>query len=272
MIEISELSCGYRGQTVLDNASCKILPGQITVIIGQNGSGKSTLARVLAGLKLDFRGQVNLDELSLGRFTSVRALRQKVGLVLQNPDHQILFSKVSDEINFTLQNLKLPELYDLPKGRAERAVFVQAQRTKIVREVLTQVGLADDSDRDPRKLSGGQKQRLAIANVLASHPDYIILDEATTMLDLTGRRQIYQILDDLKAKNIGIVMLTNLLEEILLADIVLVIHDGKIQQFTPAEIIQNAQILTDAGLEMPLLLQVAQKFGVHKLQDLRSQL
>lgn len=272
MIKLKQFGCGYAGRPVLAQADLEIAPGQITVVIGQNGSGKSTLAQVLAGLKLDFQGQVWLDDLELKRSTPVRELRQKVGLVLQNPDHQILLGKVEDEISFALQNLKLPKVADLPKNRHERERVIQVERHKIVQQVLTQVGLKDQINANPRELSGGQKQRLAIASVLALQPEYLILDEATSMLDLPSRRAVYRILAQLKGQGIGITMMTNLLDEILLADTVIILDAGQIIKSTPVEIIQNPEILTQHGLEVPVLLQVAKKLQVSNLPDLRARL
>lgn len=272
MIKLEQFSCGYPGHPVLAQADLEIAPGEITVVIGQNGSGKSTLAQVLAGLKLDFRGQVWLDDLELKRSTPMRKLRQKVGLVLQNPDHQILFGKVADEINFALQNLRLPEMTDLPKNRHEREQVVQEQRRKIIRQALSAVGLEDKIEANPRELSGGQKQRLAIASVLALNPEYLVLDEATSMLDLPSRRAVYRVLEGLKKQGIGIVMMTNLLDEILLADKVVILDAGRVIISTSAEIIRHQEMLTQYGLEVPMLLQVAKRFKVSNLNDLRAQL
>lgn len=272
MIKLEQFSCGYPGHSVLAQTDLEIAPGEITVVIGQNGSGKSTLAQVLAGLKLDFRGKVRLDNLELKRSTPVRELRQKVGLVLQNPDHQILFGKVADEIGFVLQNLRLPEIADLPKNRREREQIIQAKQLEIIHQALAQVGLKDKIDANPRALSGGQKQRLAIASVLALQPEYLILDEATSMLDLPSRRVVYQVLEQLKCQGIGVIVMTNLLDEILLADKVLILYSGEVIISTPAEIIRNPEILTRHGLEVPMLLQVAKKLKVNSLRALREQL
>ncbi len=272
MIRLKQFSCGYPNSPVLAQTDLTIAAGKITVVIGRNGSGKSTLAQVLAGLKLDFSGEVWLDELHLKRSTPMRELRQKVGLVLQNPDHQILFGKVQDEISFALQNLALPEITDLPKDKRARQSVIQAKRQEIVLEVLTQVGLADKINANPRELSGGQKQRLALASALALHPEYLILDEVASMLDLPSRRSVYRIIEKLKQQGIGVVMMTNLLDEILLADTVLILDNGKVTIVTPAEIIRNLDILTQHGLEAPLLLQVAKKINVESLRDLQDKL
>lgn len=272
MIKLKQFSCGYLKQSVLSVVNLEIAPGEITVVIGQNGSGKSTLAQVLAGLKTDFHGEVWLDDLALRRFTPVRVLRQKVGLVLQNPDHQILFSRVEAEVNFALQNLQLPEISNLPKKRRARNQIMQAQRQEIVQATLRQVGLENKINANSRELSGGQKQRLALASVLALHPKYLILDESTSMLDLPNRRVVYQILEKLKMQGVGIIMMTNLLDEILLADTVLILDDGKIIKSSPPEIIQNPALLQEHGLEVPILLKVAKRFKTYNLHDLRKRL
>lgn len=272
MIKLKQLSCGYPGRSVLAEANLEIAPGEITVVIGKNGSGKSTLAEVLAGLKTDFRGEVWLDDLLLKRSTPVRQLRQKVGLVLQNPDHQILFDKVEDELSFALQNLKLPEMAQLPKKRQAREKLLRTKRLEVIKSALGQVDLADQIAADPRKLSGGQKQRLAIASVLALHPQYLLLDEATSMLDLPSKRAVYQILTRLKQQKIGIVLFTNVLEEILLADAVVILDAGQVIKTTSAAIIKDLSLLQKHGLAAPLILQLAQKLHAYTWQELQERL
>lgn len=272
MIKLEQFSCGYPGHQVLESVDLQIDSGTITVVIGQNGSGKSTLAQVLAGLKTDFSGKVWLDDLRLKRSTPIRALRQKLGMVLQNPDHQILFDRVETEISFALQNLNLPALPDLPKKHREREAVLKAERREIIQATLAQVGLGNKIDANPRELSGGQKQRLALASVLALRPKYLVLDEATSMLDLPSRRAIYQVLQRLKRQGIGILMMTNLLDEILLADKVLLLDNGQIYQYNSAEIIDQPELLIKHGLEIPLLLQVARSLKVTNLEDLQQNL
>lgn len=272
MIKLEQFSCGYPGHQVLESVDLQIDSGTITVVIGQNGSGKSTLAQVLAGLKTDFSGKVWLDDLRLKRSTPIRALRQKLGMVLQNPDHQILFDRVETEISFALQNLNLPALPDLPKKHREREAVLKTERREIIQATLAQVGLGNKIDANPRELSGGQKQRLALASVLALRPKYLVLDEATSMLDLPSRRAIYQVLQRLKRQGIGILMMTNLLDEILLADKVLLLDNGQIYQYNSAEIIDQPELLIKHGLEIPLLLQVARSLKVTNLEDLQQNL
>lgn len=272
MIKTKQLSCKYSSQLVLLSLDLEIMPGEITAVVGRNGSGKSTLAHILAGLNLAFQGQVWLDDLKLNRRTPNRALRQKVGLVLQNPEHQILFSCVYDEIDFILQNLNLPASNRPPQNRTVQRETIRAQRKAIITNVLKLVGLSEQTQNDPRQLSGGQKQRLALAGALVVRPQYLILDEATSMLDLAGRREIYRTLAQLKKQGIGIIMMTNSLEEILLADVVFVLDEGKIHQFSPQTLIEKPQILAQYGLEVPLLLEFARKFQTFSLESLRSKL
>lgn len=272
MIRLKQFSCGYPRAKVLNAVDLKIAPGEITVVIGQNGSGKSTLAQVLAGLKLDFQGEVWLDEVRLNCRTPLPTVRQKVGLVLQNPDHQILFNEVRAEMEFALQNLHLPAMKSSPANQRERRQLIAAKRQKLIQQTLKQVGLSDKIDTNPHELSGGQKQRLAIASVLALQPDYLILDEATSMLDLPGREAIYQVIMELKRRGMGVIMMTNSLDEILLADQVLILNQGQITTTTPTELIRQPQILHQHGLETPLLLQVARKFKVYSLEALRAKL
>ena len=272
MIKLEQFSCGYDGRRILGPLDLEISGGSITVVIGQNGSGKSTLAEVLAGLKTDFSGKVWLDDLRLKRSTPIRALRQKLGMVLQNPDHQILIDRAETEISFALQNLNLPTLPDLPKNRHEREAILKAKRREIVRSALAQVGLANKIDINPRELSGGQRQRLVLASVLALQPKYLVLDEATSMLDLPSRQAIYGVLQKLKQQGVGILLMTNLLDEILLADKVLILAKGQIYQYMPAEIIKQPRLLTKYNLATPLLLQAARSLGVANLTDLQRSL
>lgn len=270
MIRLQDFGYRYRQQQVLARVNLGIAPGQITLVIGQNGSGKSTLASVLAGLKTNFQGKVWLDDLRLRHSTPMADLRQKVGLVLQNPDHQILLSSVHDDMEFALQNLHIPAEDGSIGSKTQRREAVRAARLEIMRAALRQVGLEDKLDANPRELSGGQKQRLAIAEALALKPAYLILDEATSMLDLPARRAVYTTVQELRHQGIGIIMMTNQLDEILLADAVIILDQGKVFQYTPAEIIRQNTILEKHGLEVPLLLRVAKKLHAQNLRELEE--
>lgn len=241
MIKLQNLSCGYPGHQVLDRVNLEIPSGQIIAVIGQNGSGKSTLAQILSGLKNDFRGNIFLDELKLTRRLSVREIRQKVGIVLQNPEHQILFNQVNDDLAFILNNLKIP----------------RAEHSQLISSALARVGMLDFLKADSRQLSGGQKQRLVIASAILANPEYLIFDEATSMLDLSAKRSIYQILQDFKTQNITSLLMTNWLDEIVLADQVLILDSCKIYMYSCAEVFNYPEILVQHGLDTPPLLQLA---------------
>lgn len=241
MITVKNLSCGYR-QTVLDCLNFEIPAGEITALIGANGSGKSTLTQVLAGL-IKFKGRIQIDDLIVTPRLSARALRQAVGLVFQNPEHQILFSRVQDDLEFILENLAWPV----------------AERPKLIQEALSAVGLSDLAQANPRELSGGQQQRLAIASAIVTRPHYLILDEATSMLDPASRQEIYQILQKLAMQGVGILLATNALDELLLAKTVYILQQKQLYSYTQAELIQNADILPKHGLKPSLVLRLAQK-------------
>lgn len=272
MIRLKDFGYRYRQQPVFSQVNLEIAPGEITLVVGRNGSGKSTLASVLAGLKTNFQGEVWLDDLRLRRRTPVLSLRQKVGMVLQNPDHQILLSSVCDDIEFALQNLQIPAEDMSIRSKAERREAIRQARLEIIRTALQKVGLEDKLEANPRELSGGQKQRLAIAEALALEPAYLVLDEATSMLDLPARRTVYTTVQELRHQGIGVIMMTNQLDEILLADTVVILDAGKAHQYTPAELIRHQEILEKHGLEVPLLLRAARKLGAKSLQELEARL
>lgn len=235
MIKLENFSCGYQKRLVLDRINLEIPGGQIVGVVGRNGSGKSTLAQVLSGLKLDFKGKVWLDDLQLKRRTSLRQLRQKVGLVLQNPDNQILFSRVDDDIVFALENLHVPA----------------SEQPEIIHWALEQVDATELEKANPRQLSGGQKQRIVIASALAMRPEYLVLDEATSALDPIGKRSVWQVLEKLKAQGIGILFMTNWLDELTHADQILILDQQQIFSYTKAELIKHPEIFVQHGLETP---------------------
>lgn len=272
MLKLCNFGYRYRQNRLFENIDLELAPGQITLVIGRNGSGKSTLAGVLAGLRTDFQGEVWLDELRLRKSTPMLELRQKVGLVLQNPDHQLLLSSVRDDMEFALENLHIPAEDATLGPKTQRRDTVRAARLEIMQAALREVGLEDKLDANPRELSGGQKQRLAISEALMLEPKYLVLDEATSMLDLPARRAVYATVRKLRQQGIGIIMMTNQLDEILLADAIIILDQGKPYQYTPAEIIRRQEVLEKHGLEVPLLLRAAKKLKANSLQELQARL
>lgn len=240
MIKLKNFSCKYNQTSVFENLNLEIPSGRIIAVIGKNGSGKSTLAEVLSGLKLDFTGEIWLDDLRLKRHTSMRAIRQKVSLVLQNPDNQIIFQKVHDDLAFVLDNL------GIEKTRQE----------KLIQSALASVDMTDYLQTNPHELSGGQKQRIVIASAIITQPKYLILDEATAMLDPSGKRAIYNILQDFKKQGITTLFMTNWLDEIMIADEVLILDERKAFTYTRDQLLKDLTIFARHGLEVPLTLKL----------------
>lgn len=268
MIKIKNLSVKF-AEPVLEEVSLEIPAGRIVALIGKNGSGKSTLANVLVGLKADYSGEVWLDDLKLSRHTKTRDLRAKIGLVLQNPDHQLLFNSVREELLFVLQNLQGRSVK--PSRRSANLAANEDFEQRII-TTLEAVGMADFIDRDPQTLSGGQRQRIAIATMLVAEPDYLILDEVTSQLDQEGKLAIYRVMRQLKKQGVGILMITNNLDELIHADEALVIHEQKIAKLSHTELVHQPKILEQYGLEVPLTLRLASHWNVESLGEIELKL
>ena len=179
IIQIKNISFNYPEQEKLFNDfSMNIQEGKWTAIIGQNGSGKSTLARLIDGLIVLKSGQIVVDGLTVND-ANIFDIRNKIGMVFQNPEDQFVGATVEDDVAFGLENRRVP----------------REQMHQIVEQSLRQVGMWDFRDRIPANLSGGQKQRVAIAGIIALSPKIIILDEATSMLDPRGRQNILKLVN-----------------------------------------------------------------------------
>jgi len=182
MIKLENVSFKYRNSEhiVLDNLSFSINDGEVIAIVGQNGSGKSTIGRLISGIAKLKQGNIFIDDLDISQKNNRKLIRDKVGIVFQNPENQIIFNNIYDELAFSLSGCDKFEI-------EER-----------VSTALKQVGMFDYKNRDLYSLSLGQKQRIIIAEVLAQHPKYIIFDEPTTMLDGIGKELVYDIIRELK--------------------------------------------------------------------------
>ena len=190
MIEFREVSFWYAEEDqvfdnvreVLKDVNLTIKDGEFVVLLGRNGSGKSTLARHCNGLLIPKRGDVLVEGINTKDTELIWEVRQKVGLVFQNPDNQLIATTVEEDVAFGPENLGLPP----------------HEIRKRVDEALEMVGMSDFKKREPHLLSGGQKQKVAIAGVLAMSPRYLVLDEATSMLDPEAREDLLNLLLKLK--------------------------------------------------------------------------
>lgn len=227
----------------LDNINLTINKGEFVAIVGMNGSGKSTLARQMNGLLLPTSGQCSVDGLKTSDEATLWQIRQKVGMVFQNPDNQIIAAIVADDVAFGPENLGI-----MPEEIRKR-----------VAESLQAVEMADKKDLAPHLLSGGQKQLIAIAGVLAMRTDYMVLDEPTAMLDPSGRAAVMKAVQKVH-ENYGmtIILITHFMDEAVLADRIIVMHQGKAAADGDAnEIFSDSEKIKHFGLELPLPMQLA---------------
>lgn len=227
----------------LSDVTCTIPRGSFTAIIGTNGSGKSTLARHLNALYLPTAGEVIVEGMKTSDMEHIWDIRQKVGMVFQNPDNQLVAAIVEEDVAFGPENLGVPA--DEIRKRVDYA--------------LEKVGMSAYRTHSPAMLSGGQKQRIAIAGVLAMHPDCIVLDEPTAMLDPLGRKEVMDTIHELnRSEGITIVLITHFMEEAVTADHVLVVDRTKLQmQGTAREVFSQADKLTAIGLDVPVAADLA---------------
>ncbi|RMC56250.1 energy-coupling factor transporter ATPase [Lactobacillus sp. ESL0260] len=249
IIKIKNVSFTYpESETpAIDNISLDIKRGSWTSIIGHNGSGKSTIIRLINGLLVpDEKGkpEIEVDGLKLNDDT-VWEVRNKVGIVFQNPDNQFVGATVADDVAFGLEN---------------RGVS-HTEMVKIVPEVIKAVGMSEYINAEPANLSGGQKQRVAIAGILAIKPKIIVLDEATSMLDPEGRDQILSIVQAMKNKyDLTVISITHDIDEANMADQVLVMNDGKlITKGSTKDVFNQVDLLKKLGLDVPFYEQVKAK-------------
>lgn len=262
-VEFEHVSFTYPDteQAVLNDVSFKIKKGSWTALIGHNGSGKSTISKLTNGLLLpdaDTNSKIIVSGITLNPKT-IWDIREKVGIVFQNPDNQFVGATVGDDVAFGLENRGVP----------------RDDMVKIVNHVLSEVGMLDYINTEPANLSGGQKQRVAIAGILAVEPDIIILDESTSMLDPNGRSQILKIVRQLMLdKHLTIISITHDIDEASLADDVIVLNDGKIlAQNNPTNIFDKPELLQGIGLDIPFiekLILELKKSGIKIPQSIRT--
>ncbi|WP_297017740.1 energy-coupling factor transporter ATPase [uncultured Dialister sp.] len=232
----------------LSDVTATIKKGSFTAIIGTNGSGKSTLARHLNALLIPTDGEIYVEGMKTSDFSHIWDIRQKVGMVFQNPDNQLVAAIVEEDVAFGPENIGVPP--DEIRKRVDVA--------------LEKVGMTAYRTHSPAMLSGGQKQRVAIAGILAMHPDCIVLDEPTAMLDPKGRKEVMDTVHDLNEnEGITIVLITHFMEEAVTADHVMVIDKGHLRmEGTAREVFSQAEKLRALGLDVPVAADLA--YGLRK--------
>ena len=241
-LKIDKLSFSYDKNVVLDNISFEVEKGEYITLMGRNGSGKSTLAKLIMGLLENKNGSIYIDDIEM-KESNINELRNKLGIVFQNPDNQFIGATVQDDIAFGLENhLVKPEDMD-----------------KIINEFAEKVNMKNFLSKEPSSLSGGQKQRVAIAGVLAMKPEILILDEATSMLDPRGKKEIIDLVHLLRInqKDLTIFSITHDPEEAYLSDKVLVLDQGKIKYYdTPKNVFSHYDELVNMGLDIPFEMKI----------------
>lgn len=247
MIRFDDISFAYRTHAgdvrALSGVTLELAPGELLAVLGANGSGKSTLAQLSNGLLLPQTGSVTVDGISTDDAERIWEIRERVGIVFQDPENQIVATTVEEEVAFGPENLGL--------DRAELRVRVD--------EALAAVGLSELVHREPHQLSGGQKQRLALAGVLAMRPRYVILDEPASMLDARGRADVVALAQELRGAGHGVAVITHDLSVLGIADRVAVLDTGELVFCgIPAELLAVPPASLDSwGLETPPLVAFA---------------
>ena len=235
-------------QRAVNDVNLDIEAGQFVAVLGHNGSGKSTLAKHLNALLLPTEGTLWVDGIDTSKEPELWKVRQKAGMVFQNPDNQIIGTVVEEDVGFGPENMGVPT-----EKIWER-----------VDESLKKTGMTSYRYHSPNKLSGGQKQRVAIAGVMAMRPKCIILDEPTAMLDPNGRKEVLEAVSDLnKQEGVTVILITHYMEEVVRADRVYVMDSGEVvMQGTPREIFSQVETRKEYRLDVPQVTLLAHK--LHK--------
>lgn len=242
MIRVNDLDYSYSQQDhALKGISFEVKDQEWLSILGHNGSGKSTISKLLVGILVPQKGSIYYDDIELTEKT-VDKIRNRVGIVFQNPDNQFVGVNVKYDIAFGLENRCVP----------------RSEMQKLIVEYATKVGMQDYLLREPQTLSGGQKQRVAIAGILALNTDVIILDEATSMLDPQGTREIIAVIKELKEKyHKTIITITHDLDLARLSDRIIVMKEGNIiADDVPGKIFEQSDLLKSSKLDMPFNLKL----------------
>ena len=244
MLQTEHLTFAYPAEegesaptAALEDVTLSVEKGSFVVVLGHNGSGKSTLAKQMNAVLLPCGGTVYVDGMDTKQEALLLEIRRRVGMVFQNPDNQIVANVVEEDVAFAPENL------GIPTGEIRRRVD----------DALAAVGMSEFTRHAPHLLSGGQKQRVAIAGVIAMAPECVVLDEATAMLDPSGRREVLSAIRALnRERGITVVLITHHMDEALGADRLIVMNDGHLaMDGTPAEVFTQVDALRAMGLAAP---------------------
>ncbi len=249
MIKVENVVYEYKSyveeeiQAAVKDLSLEVKKGEFLVVLGHNGSGKSTLAKMMNGLLLPTSGDIYVMGMNTKDEEKMWDVRQKAGIVFQNPDNQIVATIVEEDIAFGPENQGIDP----------------AEIRKRVDEALEIVEMTEYKKHAPHLLSGGQKQRVAIAGILAMNPDCIIFDEPTSMLDPTGRIEVMNTIKKLnKEEGKSIVLITHYMDEAVQADRVVVMSQGEIKmEGRPKEIFSQVEKIKELGLDVPQVTELA---------------
>ena len=240
---------GQRRTTALEDVTLSIEKGSFVVVLGHNGSGKSTLAKHFNAVLLPSGGAVYVEGMNTQDEDLLLEIRRRVGMVFQNPDNQIVANVVEEDVAFAPENLGVPT----------------AEIRRRVDDALAAVGMTEFARHAPHLLSGGQKQRVAIAGVIAMEPECIVLDEATAMLDPSGRREVLDTVHQLnRQRGITVVHITHHMSEAEDADRVIVMNDGVVaMDGTPRDIFSRVEELRSLGLAAPDTVELLHRLNGH---------
>ena len=244
MLQTEHLTFAYPAEegesaptAALEDVTLSVEKGSFVVVLGHNGSGKSTLAKQMNAVLLPCGGTVYVDGMDTRQEALLLEIRRRVGMVFQNPDNQIVANVVEEDVAFAPENLGIPT----------------EEIRRRVDDALAAVGMSEFTRHAPHLLSGGQKQRVAIAGVIAMAPECVVLDEATAMLDPSGRREVLSAIRALnRERGITVVLITHHMDEALGADRLIVMNDGRLaMDGTPAEVFTQVDALRAMGLAAP---------------------
>ena len=245
-LRLEDVSYQYEpdARLAVSHVTLEVERGSFVAVLGHNGSGKSTLAKLMNALFLPTEGRVLVCGMDTLTEEKVWNIRRHAGMVFQNPDNQIVANVVREDVAFGLENLGVP----------------QDEMVRRVEAALSAVRMSEFAETAPHMLSGGQKQRVAIAGVLAMEPELIIMDEATAMLDPSGRAEVLATVRKLnREKGMTVVWITHFMEEAAVADRLVVMNDGSVaMEGTPRQVFSRVEEIKALGLDVPPMAELAQ--------------